>query len=367
MMQAGEAKDEVAPAELVGDGTVDDTVMQEEEDNLPEQDADHAQTVQTITEETSDYRQTTIPEQFPVDGQGEGENKETGGVDDDGIQRPRGKKRRRGEDGDEKEESREERKRRKRAKRDRKEAKRQQQEQQQQRGRRTFAEVEQEQMPAMEREAAAEAEVNLDGPRLLTDEEKARNERIAEHKSRMQPDAGMDWNRIEQEDAVFARQLAILHKLPNPEQFAEEHGFCLPCRLRARVKIDGWDPYNDLSTMVKRNYGRCSLEAFLNEMQYKYVTGVVAWNKAEARFWYRKCIYKHIRIHSPSKIPMLFDRIRQLDAMFDLATEFVCEFDVPSQMYSFNTKMIDPIKKIAECSHRVYTLLAKENALEQSV
>jgi hypothetical protein len=212
----------------------------------------------------------------------------------------------------------------------------------------------------------------LPPPPPKTQEQIDRDERIKGCLKRMKYGSEIDWKRVHEEDVKVARRVAAKFKVINFDRFAGDQEYCLPCRLRGKVEIGGHDPYQDLSTLVRKNYGRMGLEALLTAIQLKYVTDVLAWNSDDnadiGRFWYRKTILEHIRYHSINKHVVLFDRLHQKSNLYELGLEFVCEYDPIAQEYGeFNAKLMKPLKDVADCEMRIFNMLAKEGQLNQPI
>jgi hypothetical protein len=209
-------------------------------------------------------------------------------------------------------------------------------------------------------------------PPPKTQEQIERDERIKGCLKRMKYGSEIDWKRVHEEDVKVARRVAAKFRVINFDRFAGDQEYCLPCRLRGKVEIGGHDPYQDLSTLVRKNYGRMGLEALLTAIQLKYVTDVLAWNSDDnadiGRFWYRKTILEHIRYHSINKHVVLFDRLHQKSNLYELGLEFVCEYDPIAQEYGeFNAKLMKPLKDVADCEMRIFNMLAKEGQLNQPI
>lgn len=209
-------------------------------------------------------------------------------------------------------------------------------------------------------------------PPPKTQEQIDRDERIKGCLKRMKYGSEIDWKRVHEEDVKVARRVAAKFRVINFDRFAGDQEYCLPCRLRGKVEIGGHDPYQDLSTLVRKNYGRMGLEALLTAIQLKYVTDVLAWNSDDnadiGRFWYRKTILEHIRYHSINKHVVLFDRLHQKSNLYELGLEFVCEYDPIAQEYGeFNAKLMKPLKDVADCEMRIFNMLAKEGQLNQPI
>ena len=209
-------------------------------------------------------------------------------------------------------------------------------------------------------------------PPPKTQEQIERDERIKACLKRMKYGSEIDWKRVHEEDVKIARRVAAKFRVINFDRFAGDQEYCLPCRLRGKVEIGGHDPYQDLATLVRKNYGRMGLEALLTAIQLKYVTDVLAWNSDDnadiGRFWYRKTILEHIRYHSINKHVVLFDRLHQKSNLYELGLEFVCEYDPIAQEYGeFNAKLMKPLKDVADCEMRIFNMLAKEGQLNQPI
>lgn len=211
----------------------------------------------------------------------------------------------------------------------------------------------------------------IDGPPPKTEEQLERDERIKQCIKRMKYGSEIDWKRVDEDDFAFATRIAAKFGIANLDNFAGDRSYCLPCRLRGKVEIGGHDPYQDLKTLVQRNYGRMGLETLLTIIQRKYVSDVLAWNKDPnadtGRFWYRATILEHIRHHSVNECVLLMDRLHQKSNLFELGLEFVCEYDPVSQQYDFNSKMMKPLKDIADCEMRIFGLLDKRGRLNQPI